>query len=202
MCMELKMWTPVLCKCHKLNSESSVCNKWAKCCWTHCSLLRQTILLVNRANNACQIRGRASLNTACPFTFALLLLYTVRLYGSDKHFGTGSTVEAVREGPLYGLRPTLINWQTHIDPAAPQPCTPPLAETTCLHSNREKHHVFIICKTFFDIDHSLYATLNLTISCHVSCVLVWLLFIVHPHVYSTNHTYVHNRSVSNTMCKL
>lgn len=35
-------------------------------------------------------------------------------------------------------------------------------------------------------------------SCHVSCALVRLLFITHLHIYSTNHTYVHNRSVSNT----
>lgn len=42
--------------------------------------------------------------------------------------------------------------------------------------------------------------LSLCNSVSQSCVLVRLLFIAHPHIYLTNHTYVHNRSVSNTVC--
>lgn len=41
-----------------------------------------------------------------------------------KHFSSGSTVEAAREGPRDGRCPTLITWQTRVDPAAPQFCTP------------------------------------------------------------------------------
>lgn len=92
--------------------------------------------------------------------------------------------EAVREGPLSGLCPTLINWQTHIDPAASQPCTPVVsalhsAETTGLHSNRKKHHMFKIYKTCL-------CTQSLTLSAFSmqQCVLVWLLL---SHIHMLTH---------------
>lgn len=133
--------------------------------------------------------------------FDLLWLYTACVCVLQTNQNTLALVEAARERPHYGLSPTLINWQAHTDPAAPQ------FWTTRLHSNREKHHVFIISRVFFA---SKWLTLRLTVlslhnttSQHFSpCVLIWPLFITHPCVYLTNHTYVHNSSVSNTMCKL
>lgn len=57
-------------------------------------------------------------NTTCLFTFD----YYFKQYVSSSDKPNTVREEAVREGPLAGLCPTLINWQTHIDPAAPQSC--------------------------------------------------------------------------------